>query len=109
MPAVGKRLKIIKRGEKITADFLNESVDQVNELTDLLVKPPEQITPANDPELQIEDPEADDIDTYIEQSRTVTEVQVDDQNEENYATIDRITTIELLNGNGESLKMRINN
>lgn len=116
MPATGRRLIRIKVGDQIKAEFLNESVDNINELVDLLVEPPAQINPADDPDLQnaknedeTAEGEGDSADVFVEQNRTTNEVIVFDQNDENYATIDRITTIELLNGLGESLKLRINN
>lgn len=115
MPATGRRLIRIKVGDPIKAEFLNESVDNINELVDLLVQPPMQIDPADDPDLQNakKDDEfsgdGDSPDVFVEQTRTIDEVIVFDQNDENFATIDRIVTIELLNGLGETLKLRINN
>ncbi len=116
MPATGRKLIRIKVGDPIRAEFLNESVDNINELVDLLVDRPKQLDPADDPDLQNaknEDDtflgEGDSPDVFVEQNRTIDEVIVFDQNDENFATIDRIVTIELLNGLGETLKMRINN
>ncbi len=110
----GKKQKRIKKGEIIRAVFLNEMAEGVDDLTSLLVTPPRHINSALDPEVQVavadeEDAVADDIDTFIEQDRTFEEVQVFDDADENFATIERITTISLVNGRGESFKMRINN
>ena len=110
----GKRKLRIKRGQVIRADFLNDIAAGVDDLTEFLVIPPKQINPALDPSLQIaatEDDaaEVDETDTFIEQERTFEEVQVFDDNDVNFATIERITTISLVNGKGESFKMRINN
>ncbi len=113
MPAVGKRLIRIKVGETIKADFLNESVDSINELVDWIVAPPAQINPADDPDLQNaknqDDAGGDSADVFVEVERTFEEVIVFDQDDENYATIERIVTIHLQDGNGNNLKMRINN
>lgn len=99
----------IKRGEGIKATFLNKHSQGIDDLTDQAVQPPEQLKSTIPVDVQNEDPDADDLDTYIEQARTISEVQVFDQNDENYATIERITTITFLNGRGKPLKLRINN
>jgi len=110
----GIKQKRIKRGEVIRADFLNDIASGVDDVTDLFVTPPKQINPGLDPSLQIAATEDDaddpnDIDTFIEQDRTFEEVQVFDDTDTNFATIERITTISLVNGKGASFKMRINN
>lgn len=99
----------ISRGDKIRAEFLNNIAIGVDDLSRFDVRPPKQILEALPVDLQIEDPETEGLGTYIEQGRTIDEVTVYDQNDENYATIERITTIELQNGLGETLKLRINN
>ncbi len=109
----GIKQKRIKRGEVIRADFLNEMAAGIDDATDLLISPPKHINTALEPALQIvateDDTEVDDTDTFIEQSRTFDEVQVFDDTDTNFATIERIITISLVNGRGESFKMRINN
>ena len=110
----GKKQDRIKKGEVIRADFLNEMAVGIDDITESLVIPPKHINSALEPEVQVAVADevgavADDIDTFIEQSRTFEEVQVFDDTDTNFATIERITTISLVNGKGESFKMRINN
>ena len=109
----GQKQRRIKRGEVIRAEFLNDMAAGVDNVTDLLVTPPKHINTALNPDLQVaateEDTAVDDSDTFVEQDRTFEEVQVFDDTDTNFATIERITTISLVNGKGESFKMRINN
>ncbi len=109
----GIKQKRIKRGEVIRADFLNDMAEGIDDATDLLIAAPKHINEALEPALQIaaaeEDAEADDPDTFVEQERTFDEVQVFDDTDTNFATIERIVLISLVNGKGETLKMRINN
>lgn len=99
----------ISRGEAIRAKFLNNIAIGVDDLSRFDVRPPEQLLDALPVDLQIEDPDTEGLGTYIEQGRTIDEVLVYDQNDENYAAVERIVTIELLNGLGDTLKLRINN
>ncbi len=95
------RVEKIKPGDGITAKFLNKLGDGVNS-HDEGVNPPQSV--------QEGVPEAADepvpVFEYIEQSRTVVQVQIFDQNDENYALIDRIETVTLQNSEGEMLRLR---
>ncbi len=106
MPPGGtkKPLDLIRKGEIIKATFLNNVVKDVNALTGRAVQLPKQINEPN-PE------SADSIapSDFVEASRGVEGVQIFDQNETNYALIDRMTRIQFENSNGEKLVLIFNN
>lgn len=101
-------IKRINRGEVITAKYLNEIGDSVNRLLGP-VNPPSQVNKPPAGDVQNEQPEAVSPDDYVEQSRSVESVQVFDQNETNYALIDRIRTVSFVNGKDKSIKLVFNN
>lgn len=98
----------IKRKEKIRAEFLNELVDGVNSL-DEAIKPPTQTDEPPNKEITDEDSDFVPDNAFTEIGRTTTTVQVFDQNEENYADIERIETITFQNADGETLQLIFNN
>ena len=104
----------IRRGEPITAKRLNEYGDSINEIKREIFSGPQQ----NDedtapPEVQAEASEEEgetvSSSNYIESSRLVSQIQVFDQDDVNYATIDRIEKITFTNGDGESITLTFNN
>lgn len=103
----------IKRGNIIKASFLNEVVDDVNDLTREFADRPKQVLDASPGEVQNEAAKEDDdiVDpnSYIEIGRETSSIQVYDQNDENYAEVTRIEIVTLQNGNGETLTLQFNN
>jgi len=103
----------IQKGQIITAGFLNDMAGGVDDLTREFASRPKQVLQASPAEVQNEAAEGDDEVTdpsvYIEQSRTTSSVTVYDQNEENYAEVDRIETVTLQNELGETLVLQFNN
>jgi hypothetical protein len=98
-------IRRIKKGDPITARFLNDLRDGVEE-NRKSVKPPRQrnAPPPADVPVEAEDPE-----TFIETTRTTSEVQVFDDEDTNYALIDRFETVSFENGLGETLKLKFKN
>jgi hypothetical protein len=110
MPEIIERWK---KGNPLTAKRLNESVDSINKLKSLAIDGPKQEADAAPPDVQqaaAEDettPVASNV--YTETSRTVSSVQIFDQNDTNYALIDRIESITLQNSEGDTLILQFNN
>ena len=101
---VRKPLSQIRKGEVIEAKFLNNVVNDVNDLTALAVKLPKQVNEPNPENADAVAP-AD----FVETSRAVEEVQIFDQNATNYALIDRMTRVEFANSAGDTLVLVFNN
>lgn len=101
-----KAIPPIERGEVITARRLNQYGEGLNELNNISFGPPRDVT----------DPPADGVpaedaiaaNTFVEQSRTTTEVQIFDNEGVNYALIDRIDSITFANSEGETLILQFN-
>jgi len=98
----------IKKGDAITARYLNRVSGQVDELIEA-VNPPRQRNAPRAPALQNEEPGEEPPTSYIETSRETSTVQIFDQAAENYAEIERIESITLTNGNGDKLRLVFNN
>lgn len=98
----------IKKGEIIKARFLNDMAEGIDNLQ-RAIKPPTQINKPTAGDVQNEDPETEPPSTFIESGRTTTTVQVFDQNETNYAEVERIETVTFTNNNGESIKLKFDN
>jgi len=103
----------IQRGQVIKASFLNDMAENIDDLTREFASRPKQVLEASPAEAQNEaaidgDAVADPA-AYVEQSRTISTVQVFDQNDENYAEVDRIETVTLQNAHGETLVLQFNN
>ena len=106
MPALKgqrQRLDRIRKKELIKASFLNSLADGVDHLTAKAVALPKQRNNPNP-----EDPVTAPTD-FVESSRTVEEVQIFDQNQTNYALIDRMTRVDFTNKEGETLVLVFNN
>lgn len=99
----------IRQGQIITADYLNQMATGINSLLDRPVIPPVQRNKPPPPELQNVDSEAESLSAYIESSRSTSTVQVFDQNEENYAEVERIDSVSLLNGYGQEIRLVFKN
>ncbi len=97
----------IKKGDAITDKRLNQYGDGVNDLNRKAVDAPRQADNPSDPEIPLE--ESQTPQTYIESSRVTSQVQVFDQNDENYATVDRIDSITFTNSDGETLTLQFSN
>lgn len=93
----------INKGEVITAKFLNNMAENVRILADEGIKPPHQLNQPADGDQQNQDEDAEPVEAFIESRRDTSSVTVYDQNEENYATIQRIDRVEFTNGLGETL------
>ena len=98
----------IKKYDPIKAEFLNELVEGVNSL-DKAIEPPRQTDKPPSQEVTQENPDFVPKSAYSETERTTSTVQVFDQNNENYAEIERIEAITFLNGYGEEIKLVFNN
>ena len=99
-----QRLDRIRKNDIIKADFLNSMASGVDFLTAKAVALPKQINEPN--------PNASDAIApadFVESSRAVEEVQIFDQNQTNYALIDRMTRVEFGNSEGETLVLIFNN
>ncbi len=99
----------IRKGTVITARYLNDGFGEVNQLVKHSVTPPKQTDRPVDPEVQNEEPSSEPSTTYTETTRTVTTVQVFDQNLENYAEIDRMESASFKNGDGDVIRLVFNN
>ena len=103
-----RKLARIDKGKVIRAQFLNDMAEGIDTLNAESVAPPKQVNepppPSNDPAISVVE-----LGVFIEQSRTVSEVQIFDQNDENFALIDRIETVTFKNGLGETLTLAFNN
>ena len=93
----------IRKGQIITARFLNNMADNIDELISDGVTPPKQLNGPASPEQQNEDAETDPPGAFIETERSTTEVQVFDQEETNYALIDRFEQVQFRRDDGETL------
>jgi hypothetical protein len=102
-----KKLEKWEKGDPLTALRLNEFTDNINKANDLLFEPPRQADEPSDAEVPADEQETSN--DYIESSRIVSQVQVFDQNEVNYALIDRIDKIVFTNGDGDTLTLTFNN
>ncbi len=103
----------IQKGQIITAGFLNDMAGGVDDLTREFASRPKQVLPASPPETQNRAAQDGDAVTnpaaYIEAWRTTSTVQVFDQDETNYAEVERIETVTLQNGLGDTLILQFNN
>ena len=97
----------IDKGQVITARRLNDYGSGINELNRKAFSPPRQITDQVDPEVPIE--EAAGPQNFIETGRITSEVQVFDQDDTNYALIDRIESITFTNSDGVTLTLQFAN
>ena len=104
----------VKKGEVITARYLNKVGGKVNDL-EKSISPPKQKNPPTSSEVQNQTAEDDTAEetappsTFVETGRTISTVQVFDQDDTNYAEVDRIETITFVNGNGETLSLQFTN
>ena len=101
-----RRIPPINKGQTITAERLNDYGEGINKLNDLVFNLPRAI---DDPGEAQAEGETEDPSVYVESSRTTSLVQVFDDEGTNYAEVDRIETITLVNGDGEELKLQFNN
>lgn len=100
----------LEPGDPITARFLNNHSLHIYSLEERAVLlPPQQRNKPAAPEVQNEDAEAVAPTTFVETSRTVSTVQVFDQNQTNYAEVERVETINFTNAAGETLSLKFNN
>lgn len=107
-----QQVDIIRKGDLITARQLNEYGDGINTINKKSVASPSQQDSQANLDVQIEAAEEEaEINTsnFVESSRTTIQVQIFDQNETNYALIDRIETITFVNGAGETLTLEFAN
>lgn len=95
-------IRRIKKGELITAQYLNQLGDSINSLVGP-INEPKQINKPVAPEVQNEDTETVAPSDYVEQERTVETVDISG------VEIDRIVTVSLKNANGEFLKFVFDN
>ena len=98
----------IKKGDPIKASFLNELGEGVNKL-DELIHSPQQTDELPPPDVSDQYPDAVPDYVFGEISRSTSTVQVFDQNEENYAEIERIESITFKNDKGEILRLDFTN
>ena len=103
----------IVKGGIIRARFLNDMAEGVDILTREFAAGPKQVVPASPADAQNQAAEdsgtVTDPSVYAESGRTTSTVQVFDQNDENYAEVDRIETVTLQNGLGDTLVLQFNN
>jgi hypothetical protein len=104
----------INKGEIITAERLNKYGDGVNQLNRNIFLRPNSLEDEIAPEVQaetLEDETAEPVttDNFIETSRTISQVQIFDQNDTNYALIDRIESITFTNAAGSTITLTFNN
>jgi len=103
----------IQKGGVIRATFLNDMAEGIDDLNREFASRPKQVIQAAPPEAQNQsaqdDDEVTDPATYIESGRTSSTVQVFDQNEENYAEVDRIETVSFQNALGDTITLQFNN
>jgi hypothetical protein len=107
-----KPIDKIKKGNEITAKYLNTLGDSINDLQAAFQGPKQLNEPppaAVQNQTETDDDEPASPNTYVETNRTTTTVQIFDQNDENYAEIERIETISFANSEGETLTLRFNN
>jgi hypothetical protein len=99
----------ISKGEPITAKRLNDYGDGVNELKRESIGKAKQIDDPVDTDVQRnageEEAEVEAADEFIETSRTTSLVQVFDQDDVNYAEVERIESIIFTNTDGKVLKL----
>ena len=104
----------VRNGEVITARYLNKIGSRVND-REKAIAAPRQKNPPTSPEVQnqaAEDDTAGEVTpptTFVETGRTISTVQVFDQDDTNYAEVQRIETINFVNGNGETLSLQFAN
>jgi len=104
----------VKKGEVITARYLNKIGRRVNDL-EASVSSPKQKNPPASSAVQnqaAEDDTAEEVTaptTFVETDRTISTVQVFDDEDTNYAEVERIETINFVNGNGETLSLQFAN
>lgn len=99
----------IRRGEIITARMLNNHAKNLDFLKQQIVNPPRERDAPPPPDVQNEDPATGSPNTYTETVRQTSEVQIFDQNEENYALIDRIDQATFQNPDGDTITLVFNN
>ncbi|MCP5017113.1 MAG: hypothetical protein GY938_17855 [Ketobacter sp.] len=92
-----------KQGEAITANFLGELTEGVNDLKEV-INGPLEINQGTEEDVEV-------IPDYVftETSRQISVVQVYDQSETNYADVERIESITFQNDKGEILRLDFNN
>lgn len=96
---MARPIDILRRwriGERVTARMLNEMTEAINGNTAAIAAPRDRSESSSEIE-------------YNETERETSEVQVFDQNEENYATIERIDSITLQNDAGDTLTLNFEN
>ena len=103
----------VKKGEIITAKYLNKVGTAVNTLT-RAVSPPKQknqpvAAPVQNQSAEEAAEEAVPPSDYVESSRTTSTVLVYDDAEQNYAEVSRIDSVSFANSNGDTLVLRFNN
>jgi len=101
-----RRIPPINKGQAITAERLNDYGEGINQLNALVYDLPRSTDDVG--ETQAEG-DTQDPSTYVETSRVTSLVQVFDDEGTNYAEVDRIDTVTLVNGDGEELKLQFNN
>lgn len=98
MPRNTDILRRIQVGDVITAKLLNEITDAINRNTAAVAAPRDR-----------DESRSANQTTYTETERTTSSVQIFDQNEENYATIERIESITLQSDAGDILTLNFEN
>ncbi len=102
-----RRIRAPERRQVIKSSFLNNLADDVNDLNDQFVKKPTD--PNSVPaEVQNED-DTNPLTTYTESARATSTIQVYDQNDENYAEVQRIESISFTNAEGHILTLIFSN
>ena len=92
-------LSRIKVGDRITADMLNAITLAINRNTQGVASPKQ---------VEADNSATSDV-NYSETSRSVLVVQVFDQNDENYADIERIESISFRSDGGDTITLSFNN
>jgi hypothetical protein len=102
-----------KKGAVIRAAFLNDIAGRVDDLALKFVDGPKQVVPSAPAGVQneaaLEEDEIIGAEVFIETSRATDLVQVFDQNDENYAEIDRISEVVLQKDDGTTIILRFTN
>lgn len=100
-----RRLGRQKRGKVIRATFLNDIAEDVDDLNDEYLRRPTDNENPLPPAVQDADADAPTASNYVESSRSTSTVQVFDQNDENYAEVQRIEQITFINSEGDVLTL----
>ncbi len=109
-----KTIQEFAKGDLITARRLNEYSSSINTINKDMALGPRTVEDDVPPEAQKEAAEDPDTVTltannYIESSRETSQVQVFDQNETNYALVDRIDSITFSNDVGDTITLTFDN